>query len=99
VHAPHQGAGKPEVSFKTPTYSIGGSDYSLTRQGGFTLRFMIMALFFVGNINRKIEDLVSYLSSTVFTTLKGNQEDRDFLKEIPRCKQVGIPHTILASTK
>lgn len=28
---------KPEVPFKTPTYFIGGSDYSFARQGGFIL--------------------------------------------------------------
>ncbi len=26
---------KPEVPFKTPTYFMGGSDYSFARQGGF----------------------------------------------------------------
>jgi len=35
VHAGHFPARKPEVSFKTPTYSIGGSNSSPTRQGGF----------------------------------------------------------------
>ena len=37
VHAEQSSARKPEVSFKTPTYSIGGSNSSSTRQGGFLL--------------------------------------------------------------
>jgi len=37
VHVPNN-SGKPEVSFRTPTYLIkGGSDYSFARQGGFIL--------------------------------------------------------------
>jgi hypothetical protein len=37
VHAGHSTARKPEVSFKAPTYPIGGSNFSSTRQGGFLL--------------------------------------------------------------
>ncbi len=56
VHALSFGAGKPEVFFKTPTYIIGGSNYSPARQGGFILRVLMTALFFVRNLNRKIEE-------------------------------------------
>ena len=67
MHVPH--AGKPDVAFKTPTYIIGGSDYSLARQGGFILRIIMTALFFVENIHKRIEILVLCLSSTIETLL------------------------------
>lgn len=98
MHVPHQGAGKPEVSFKAPTYFIGGSDYSLTRQGGLILRIIMTALFFVENINKKIEDLVLCLFSIMHTTLQGSQKNRDFSEEFSRFTQVGIPRNILALT-
>ena len=56
VHAPSFGAGKPEVFFKTPTCIIGGSNSSLARQGGFILRVFMIAMFFVRNLNKKIEE-------------------------------------------
>lgn len=68
VHAEHIKVRKPEVSFTTPTYLIGGSDYSLTRQGGFILwvlgsfisALQKIACFFdariARNINREIEE-------------------------------------------
>ena len=67
MHVPH--AGKPDVAFKTPTYIIGGSDYSPARQGGFILRIIMTALFFVENIDKRIEILVLWLSSTIETLL------------------------------
>jgi len=69
VHAEHSRVRKPDVPFKTPTYIIGGSDYSLTRQGGFILRIIMTALFFVANIHKRIEILVLWLSSTIETLL------------------------------
>lgn len=48
---------KPEVSFMAPTYSIGGSNSSLTRQGGFNLRQVFMGVLFqVRNVNNIIEE-------------------------------------------
>lgn len=35
---------KPEDAFKTPTYVIGGSDYSHTRQGGIKKIIMLAAM-------------------------------------------------------
>ncbi len=69
MHAEHSRVRKPDVPFKTPTYIIGGSDYSLTRQGGFKVRIIMTALFFVENIHRRIEILVLCLSSTIETLL------------------------------
>ena len=46
VHAEHF-VRKPEVIFKTPTYSIGGSNYSPARQGGFILLCVLFADSFV----------------------------------------------------
>jgi hypothetical protein len=71
VHAEHSRVRKPDVAFKTPTYIIGGSDYSLARQGGFILRIIMTALFFVENIDKRIEILVLWLSSTIETLLHG----------------------------
>ncbi len=56
VHAGHGNVRKPEVFFKTPTYIIGGSNSSLARQGGLILRVFMIALFFVRNLNKKIEE-------------------------------------------
>jgi hypothetical protein len=56
VHAGHRDVRKPEVFFKTPTYMIGGSNYSPARQGGFILRVLLIALFLVRNLNKKIEE-------------------------------------------
>ena len=69
MHAEHSRVRKPDVPFRTPTYIIGGSDYSLTRQGGFLVRIIMTALFFVENIHTRIEILVLCLSSTMETLL------------------------------
>lgn len=55
VHAEHF-ARKPEVIFKTPTYSIGGSNYSSARQGGFILLCVLFADSFVRITITKIKD-------------------------------------------
>ena len=67
VHAEHSRVRKPEVPFKTPTYIIGGSDYSLTRQGGFIVRIIMTALFPVANIDKRIEIMVLWLSPMIET--------------------------------
>ena len=38
---------KPYVSFRTPTYLIGGSDFSFPRQGGFIRLVFLMLLHLV----------------------------------------------------
>lgn len=52
VHAEHV-AQKPYVSFRTPTYFIGGSNFSLPRQGGFICLVICAALLFVRIIHKK----------------------------------------------
>jgi len=51
---------KPEGAFKTPTYVIGGSDYSHTRQGGINkiimLATMVLKLLGITNIEMHREN-------------------------------------------
>ncbi len=78
MHARHSDARKPNVSFKTPTYFIGGSDYSLTRQGGFILRVLMTALFSVRNIDKKIEESGMAPAVGKIDTPPGNRKSLDF---------------------
>lgn len=70
VHAGHIHVRKPEVSFKAPTYFIGGSNSSSTRQGGFILLVFTIAMFQARNINRKIKESVSKTNTEFQKKLK-----------------------------
>lgn len=96
MHAPLN-AGKPDVFFKTPTYIIGGSDCSLARQGGLILRNIMMVLFFVENINKKVGDLVGRLYSIMTVTYQGILKERG-LEVFTRTEQVRIPPSLISST-
>jgi hypothetical protein len=98
VHALLWKAEKPYVFFKAPTYIIGGSDYSLARQGGLILRNIMMVLFFVENINKTVGDLALYLLSTMIMTIQVIRERGDLSGLYYRFKQVCIPPALPAST-
>ncbi len=98
MHARHRNAGKPNVFFKTPTYLIGGSDCSFTRQGGLILRNIMMVLFFVENINKKVGDLVTRLYSTMIATYHGILKKRGLLEAFSAAEQVRPP-SLLTSTE
>lgn len=53
-------ARKPNDSFRTPTYFLGGSDCLFTRQGGFILQ-VLKWFYLVRKINNKIMGLSSAL--------------------------------------
>jgi len=76
VHAGHLFVRKPEVSFKTPTYIVGGSDYSLARQGGFILRVFLSALLVARNLNKKIEESGTMPLFMNAGTISGIRKDR-----------------------
>ncbi len=99
MHAPHRNAGKPDVFFKTPTYIIGGSDCSFTRQGGFILRNIMMVLFSVENINKKVGDLVTRLYSTRIAIYREILEKRGLLEASSAIEKVRIPPSLLFSTE
>ena len=57
---------KPEGAFKAPTYILGGSDSSHTRQGGFLIINIIMLMSVVkallaGNVKRNHRENEGYL--------------------------------------
>lgn len=58
---------KPEVSLRTPTYNIGGSDCSFTRQGG-----VISAMGYVVNIAHYLLLLFRQVFMFEAKILKGN---------------------------
>lgn len=76
MHAGHSFARKPEGSFKTPTYIVGGSNSSLTRQGGFILRVLMIALLFARNLNKKIEESGKMPTFTRGCPISGSRKDR-----------------------
>ncbi len=76
MHAGHSFARKPEVSFKTPTYILGGSNYSLARQGGFILRVLLTALLFARNLNKKIEESGTMPPLMNADDISGSRKDR-----------------------
>lgn len=81
VHAGHGNVRKPEVFFKTPTYTLGGSDYSLARQGGFILRVFLIALFLVRNLNRKIKESCTVLLFVITHAFSYRREDAALFRD------------------
>ena len=75
MHAGHGRDRKPKVFFKTPTYKLGGSNYSLTRQGGFIVRVFLIALFLVRNLNRKIKECCVAPFSIIAHAFSNRRED------------------------
>lgn len=60
-------ARKPNDSFRTPTYFIGGFDCLFTRQGGFILQ-VLKWFYFVRKINNKIMGSFNALKTVSHST-------------------------------
>lgn len=60
---------KPEVSFKAPTYIIGGSDSSFTRRGGFILLLvgikLLMARYLLEMIRQAFKMEIMFLREDI----------------------------------
>lgn len=78
---------------------IGGSDCSLARQGGLILRNIMMVLFFVENINKKVGDLVMRLYSITIATYQVILKERGLFEAYAWTEQVCIPPSLLTSTE